>query len=186
MSSDFEGLFGRDWRPPRGEGDLPLEDDQEEAGEPENRAPRPLYEKEVKVVDVFEGIVSGPNAGHQTQPTTFVLLRDNRHRDLRIFVVRDVAYAISLALKEETPDRPYTHDLMRTILERLEAKVERVIIDDLWQDTFYAKIYVTKAGSQEVMEIDSRPSDAIALALRFRAPIYVAEAVLDAAQAEPS
>ncbi|MCW3099523.1 MAG: hypothetical protein JWL77_5141 [Chthonomonadaceae bacterium] len=180
MSSDFEGIFGGDWKP-EDERRYPQENG---SGEPENRAPRALYEKEVKVVNVFEGIVSGPNVAPSAQTTTFVLLRDNRGRDLRIFVVRDVAYAISLAVSEESPGRPYTHDLMRTMLERLGAKVDRVIIDDLWQDTFYAKIYIMRSGSNEVMEIDSRPSDAIALALRFRAPIYVAEAVLEAAQAE--
>ena len=71
-----------------------------------------------------------------------MLLRDNRGRDLRIFVVRDVAYAISLRRSPESPDRPYTHDLMRTMLERFGGKVDRIIIDDLWQDTFYAKIYL--------------------------------------------
>jgi len=180
VSSDFESIFGGDWKP-EDERRYPLEHG---SGEPENRAPRALHEKEVKVVNVFEGVVSGTNAGPPPQTTTFVLLRDNKGRDLRIFVVRDVAYAISIAVSDESPDRPYTHDLMRTMLERLGAKVDRVIIDDLWQDTFYAKIYLLKEGVKEVMEIDSRPSDAIALALRFRAPIYVAEAVLEAAQGE--
>ena len=180
MSSDFEGIFPGDWKP-GDERQFPLESG---SGEPENRTPRVLYEKEVKVVNVFEGVVTGPAGGPAPQPTTFVLLRDNRGRDIRIFVVRDVAYAISLAVAEESPDRPYTHDLMRVMLERLGAKVERVIIDDLWQDTFYAKVYLLRAGSTDVLEIDSRPSDAIALALRFHAPIYVAEAVLEAAHSE--
>ena len=178
MSSDFEGIFGGDWKP---EDDRPFRD-ADGSEETENRSPRVLHEKEVKVVNVFEGVVTGPHAAPNTQTTTFVLLRDNRGRQLRIFVVRDVAYAISLAVTEESPDRPYTHDLMRTMLERLGARVDRVIIDDLWQDTFYAKIYLQKTGATEVMEIDSRPSDAIAIALRFRAPIYVAEAVLEAGQ----
>ena len=181
MSSDFEGIFGGDWKPEEGEGRFPLGNG---SGEPENRAPRALHEKEVKVVNVFEGVVTGPNLPPATQTTTFVLLRDNRGRDLRIFVNRDVAYSISLAVSDETPDRPYTHDLMRTMLERFGAKVDRIIIDDLWQDTFYAKIYLLREGIKEVMEIDSRPSDAIAVALRFHAPIYVAEAVLEAAQTE--
>lgn len=176
MSSDFEGIFGSDWKP---EDERRFRPD-DSAGEPENRLPRALYEKEVKVVNVFEGVVSGPAAGPPTPTTTFVLLRDSRGRELRIFVVRDVAYAISLAVSDESPDRPYTHDLMRVMLERLGARVDRIIIDDLWQDTFYAKIYLLKAGAKEAIEIDSRPSDAIALALRFRAPIYVAEAVLEA------
>jgi bifunctional DNase/RNase len=180
VSSDFDGIFGGGWKP-EDERRFPQESGK---GEPENRGPRALYEKEVKVVNVFEGVVSGAAVGPSPQTTTFVLLRDNRGRNIRIFVVRDVAYAISLAVAEENPDRPYTHDLMRVMLERLGAKLDRVIIDDLWQDTFYAKIYLVRDGVKDVMEIDSRPSDAIALALRFRAPIYVAEAVLEAGQSE--
>jgi bifunctional DNase/RNase len=71
-----------------------------------------------------------------------------------------------------------THDLTRNILTRLGVSIDRVVIDDLWQGTFYAKIYLLH-GDEEI-EIDSRPSDAIALALRFRAPIYMAESVLEA------
>ncbi len=194
MSSDFDSLFPREWRPdeekrPSREG-LPLEPENRIPPveglplEPENRLPRILNEKEVKVVNVFEGIVNSPGTSTPAQVSTFVLLRDNRGREFRIFVVRDVAYAISLALSGDAPDRPYTHDLMKVMLDRMGAKVDHVIIDDLWQDTFYAKIYLLRNGEKETLEIDSRPSDALALALRYRAPIYVAEAVLDAVQSE--
>ena len=87
-----------------------------------------------------------------------------------------------MALEEDKPDRPFTHDLIKLILEQVGAKVERVIIDDLWQDTFYAKVCIAHNGLTH--DIDARPSDALALALRFRAPIYVAEDVLDRAQTE--
>ena len=109
-------------------------------------------------------------------------MRDNRGRELRIYVLRDVALAISLALESETPDRPFTHDLMKNILERLSTRVERVTIDDLWQETFYARITLDHKG--EYLDIDARPSDAIALALRYKAPIYVAEEVLEATARE--
>lgn len=176
MGNDFKDLFG-DWRPDEegrtgGEG-MPAE--------PENRMRRVLNEKEVKVVNVFEASYETPQ-GTPSQQTTFVLLRDNRGREFRIFVLRDVAVAISMALENETPDRPFTHDLMKSMLDRLGAKVERITIDDLWQDTFYAKI--TLSYNNETMDIDARPSDALALGLRYRAPIYVAEAVLEAAQQE--
>lgn len=178
MASDFKDLF-ENWRPedeskPTSSSDLP---------EPENRVRRALNEKEVKVVNVYEGIIEAPGAG-TPQTTTFVLLRDNRGREFKIFVLRDVAWAISVALEQETPDsRPGTHDLMKTMIERLNATVERVTIDDLWQETFYAKITLAvKKG--EAFDVDARPSDAIAVALRFRAPIYVAEYVLEAAQHE--
>ncbi len=173
--SDFRDFFGG----------MGPEDDRrpssDDAGlEPENRGYRSLNEKEVRVVNVYEGIYDTP--GGQGSSTTFVLLRDNRGREFKIFVLRDVALAISLGLENDPPDRPHTHDLMKTFIDRLGAKVERVTIDDLWNDTFYAKIGLTQNG--ESIEIDARPSDAIAIALRARAPIYVAEAVLEASQPE--
>jgi len=162
--------------PRRGDFDGLLES--EGLPEIENRQPRDLDEKEVKVVGVYE---------HQEQglpPAAFVLLRDNRGRQVLIWIGRFEAYAISLALEGATLDRPMTHDLMKTLLERLGHKVERIVIDDLWQDTYYAKITVTLNGN--TIDIDSRPSDAIALALRMKAPIYMAESVLQqAAREEP-
>lgn len=172
--SDFRDLFGNMGGP---------EDDRrhssDELGpETENRGYRALNEKEVRVVNVYEGIYDSPGA--QPSRSTFVLLRDNRGREFKIFVLRDVALAISQGLENDPPDRPFTHDLIKTMVERLGAKVERITIDDLWHDTFYAKIGLIQ-GSESI-EIDARPSDAIAIALRFRAPIYVAEAVLEASQ----
>lgn len=177
MGNDFKDLFG-DWRPEE-EGETRGEGAQ---AEPENRMRRVLNEKEVKVVNVFEASYESPQSSSGSQQTTFVLLRDNRGREFRIFVLRDVAVAISMALENETPDRPFTHDLMKNMLDRLGATVERVTIDDLWQDTFYAK--VTLNYQNESIDIDARPSDALAIGLRFRAPIYVAESVLEAAQQE--
>ena len=174
--SDFKDLFGG----------MGPEDESRLSGdysvEPENRGYRPLNEREVRVVNVYEGVYDSAQGGGPTGGTTFVLLRDNRGREFKIFVLRDVALAISLGLENEAPDRPFTHDLMKAMIERLGAKVERVTIDDLWRDTFYAKIGLIRNG--ETLEIDARPSDAIAIALRFRAPIYVAESVLESAQQE--
>ena len=172
MGNDFKDL-NADWRPDeegRGQRD-------DSRAEPENRVRRALNEKEVKIVNVYEAVSDG-SSGQSSQHTTFVLLRDNRGRELRIYVLRDVGLAISLAIEGVTPDRPFTHDLMKNILERLGATVERVTIDDLWQETFYARITLDIKG--ETLDIDARPSDAIALGLRYRAPIYVAEAVLEA------
>ncbi len=170
MGNDFKDLFG-DW-PTDDSGRTPPEGF---AAEPENFAAKALNEKEVNIVGVFEEHTEG--AG-QTFEKTFVMLRDNRGRDFRIWIARDLALAISMALENDQPDRPFTHDLIKTILERLNATVERITIDDLWQDTFYAKITVAHNG--ETMDIDARPSDSIAIAVRFRAPIYVAESVLEA------
>lgn len=190
MPGDFDKLFDDDWRPQDSDPDglSSLRDSQsasagefmsgefasgESTSEMENTKPRSLNEKEVKVMGVY---------AHQEQgsaPNHFVLLRDNRGRRVPIFVGQFEAWAISLALEGDTPDRPFTHDLIRLLLERLDATVERIIIDDLWNDTFYAKIGIVKVTG-ETLELDARPSDAIALALRVRAPIYMAETVLEA------
>ena len=178
--SDFKDLFG-DWRP---EDRASSPTDENGFPEPENRGYRPLNEKEVKVVNVWEGIMeptsaAGTSGGLQS---FFVQLRDNRGREFRIYVVRDVALSIAMALNRGTPERPFTHDLMKTMLDKLGAEVDRVIIDDLWQDTFYAKIAIVHNG--KTVEIDSRSSDAIAIALRYQAPIYVAEEVLERVQVD--
>jgi len=175
VGNDFKDLFG-DWRPE----DEGKNGPGESRFESEKRPNRALHEKEVRVVNVFEATTES-STGVTTSSQIFVLLRDNQGRQIRIFVVRDVAYAIQLALENQKPERPFTHDLAKTIIEKLGATVERVIIDDLWHETFYARIAVTKP-SGETLEIDARPSDAIAIALRFRAPIYAAEAVLESAQ----
>ena len=186
MPGDFDKLFGDDWQPsefdaestrlPSFRGPSPEDGPSTEGNtsEVENRAPRALNEKEVKVMGVYM---------HQDQslpsPQHFVLLRDNRGRRVPIWVGQFEAWAISFALEGEAPDRPFTHDLIKILLDRLDANVERVIIDDLWNETFYAKIGLTRPGG-EALEIDARPSDAIAIALRSRAPIYMAESVLEA------
>lgn len=184
MPGDFDKLFGDDWQPPEFDADtgrLPFFSGGEngpgvpsEGGSPEieNRAPHSLNEKEVKVIGVFM-------QQHEAVQQHFVLLRDNRGRRVPIWVGQFEVWAITLALEGETPDRPFTHDLIKILLDRLDAKVERVIIDDLWNQTFYAKIGLIRPGG-EMLEIDARPSDAIAIALRVRAPIYMAESVLEA------
>lgn len=141
--------------------------------EVENRTPRDLDEKEVKVMGVYEHLEQGMDAA------AFVLLRDGRGRQVLIWIGRYEAYAISLALEGATPDRPMTHDLMKNLVDRLGGRMERIVIDDLWHETYYAKISVGNNGN--LVDIDSRPSDAIALALRAKAPIYVAESVLQQA-----
>lgn len=86
------------------------------------------------------------------------------------------ATAIALALEGAPVPRPLSHDLMRTILETLEARLEQVIIHDIRDSTFFAKLMVRRNGS--LQEIDARPSDGIALALRMQAPIYVTEKIV--------
>ena len=86
-------------------------------------------------------------------------------------------FAIDRRLKGIKPPRPMTHDLLDSVIENLGANIEKLVINDLRDHTFYAKIYLGLNG--RTVEIDSRPSDAIALGAASNAPIYVAEHVFD-------
>lgn len=136
--------------------------DKEDFGEP----------VQVRIEAVFAA-----QSGETTQ--RFVLLTDGE-RKLPIIIGPFEAQAISLALEGFQPDRPLTHDLTRQIIDRLGASVERVIIDDLWGTTYYAKLVIKHRGKELI--IDSRPSDAIALAVRCEAPVFVAGGILDQGQ----
>ncbi|HJQ37056.1 MAG TPA: bifunctional nuclease family protein [Thermoanaerobaculia bacterium] len=109
-----------------------------------------------------------------------VLKDDDEKFFLPIWVGIFEANAIALQLENITTPRPMTHDLLRNMINELDAQVTRVVINDLRDSTFFAQIRVL-VGSR-TLEIDARPSDAIALALRTEAPIYVAQSVLDQAQ----
>jgi bifunctional DNase/RNase len=155
-------------------GDVPGFEDELDERAPYDRG----RELEVRITGVYERQEPG-------QPRyTLVELRDNYGRRVPILIGQFEAYSIALALHGTAPQRPLTHDLMRNILDRLGARVDRVVIDDLWRETFYAKIFLTvrkNLEDEEEIEIDARPSDAIAIALRFNAPIYMTEAVLEIA-----
>ncbi len=106
-----------------------------------------------------------------------VLLRDSDdRRALPIYVGQDQARAIISALEDQVPPRPLTHDLMVNILEEWDMTLERVIIHSLKDNTFYAILTVRQGEAKK--EIDARPSDAIALALRTGSPIWVMEEVI--------
>ncbi len=109
----------------------------------------------------------------------FVVVRDNRGRAVLIWIGRFEALAISMGLEGASSERPMTHELLKNMVERLGARIDRVVVDDLWDSTFYAKIWMTLNGKS--IFVDSRPSDAIALALRAKCPLYMTEAVLEEA-----
>ncbi len=112
-----------------------------------------------------------------------VILRDDVHnRWLPIVVGNNEAQAIALQLESVSPPRPLTHDLIKNLLESIEAKVSRVVVNDLRENTYFALINVKMNGSDA--EIDARPSDAIALALRMHSPIFVDEDVMDRASVD--
>jgi bifunctional DNase/RNase len=109
-----------------------------------------------------------------------VILRDDvNNRWLPIVVGNTEAQAIALQLENVAPPRPLTHDLIKNLLESIEARIARVVVNDLRENTYFALISV-KVNSHDT-DIDARPSDAIALALRMQAPIFVAESVMEKA-----
>ena len=104
------------------------------------------------------------------------------NRFLPIWIGHPEAAAILMKLQGAQTPRPMTHDLLNDLLEQLEAKCERVSVTELRDNTFYASITISVNGSE--IEIDSRPSDAIALAVRCQAPIFAAEEVIDESSIE--
>jgi bifunctional DNase/RNase len=110
-----------------------------------------------------------------------IILRDEEEkRSLPIWVGLFEANAIALELEKISTPRPMTHDLIKNILEALDARVQKVVVNDLRDNTFYAVLYL-RLGNADIT-VDSRPSDAIALALRVGAPIFVEEDVVDKAR----
>jgi uncharacterized protein len=111
-----------------------------------------------------------------TQMPIVVLKDVNGNTVLPIWVGIFEANAIALEIEKVSTPRPMTHDLLKTMLLGLEAGVKKVVVSDLKEDTFYALIWLEKNG--EMISIDSRPSDALALALRLDCPIFVDDTVL--------
>src|SRR5436853_3104936 len=110
-----------------------------------------------------------------------VILRDkDGQKVLPIWVGIFEANAIALQIENISTPRPMTHDLLRNVIQDLKAAVQKVVVCDLQENTFYALIYLTLNG--DTLAIDARPSDAIALALRTRAPIFVEETVIESAK----
>jgi bifunctional DNase/RNase len=122
--------------------------------------------------------------GLMVDPVTnmpIVILRDaENQRVLPIWVGPVEANAIALQIENIAPPRPMTHDLLRNLLAELGATLTRVIIADLRENTFYAYLELHRGG--EVQLLDARPSDAIALAIRTKAPVFVDTKVLDQAR----
>ena len=122
--------------------------------------------------------------GVMVDPVTndpIIILRDHDgQRVLPIWVGVPEANAIGLQIENVAPQRPLTHDLLRDVIHALDGSVEKVVVCDLKENTFYALIHLRVR--EELVAIDARPSDAIALALRARAPIFVEESVMENAR----
>jgi bifunctional DNase/RNase len=123
----------------------------------------------------IKGLMIDPVTG-----VPIVILRNaDNQRVLPIWVGPVEANAIALQIENVTPPRPMTHDLLKNLLAEFDARVQRVIITALRGNTFYAYLDIERQGTR--MLVDARPSDALALALRSRAPVFVDDAVLDQA-----
>ena len=124
----------------------------------------------------IKGLMVDPMAG-----TPIVILKDKQgERVLPIWVGVPEANAIALQIENVSTPRPMTHDLLRNIITDLDGRVDRVVVSDLKDNTYFAVIHLTVRG--EPVAVDARPSDAIALALRTRSPILVEEAVIESAR----
>jgi bifunctional DNase/RNase len=122
-----------------------------------------LYEMEVM------GVAPDPTSG---MPQVFLRTKQDK-RELSMFIGPMEAQGIALPLQRIQPPRPYTHDVMLEAIHRLQARVKRVVITELRDNTFFANLILDSQGKEVVL--DCRPSDAIALALREQAPILAAE-----------
>lgn len=117
--------------------------------------------------------------------TPIVILKDvSGGTILPIWVGMYEANAIALEIEKVSTPRPMTHDLIKTLLTGLQADVRKVVVSELRDDTFYAMIWLEKNG--ELISVDSRPSDALAIALRTDCPIYVEEQVIRTSKATSS
>ncbi len=128
--------------------------------------------KDVYIVDVF------------SDPTPVVLLENMKGEMLPIYIGHLEALSIGNVLKNISPPRPMTHDLLINIFDRLGIKIEGVMIDDKVDRVYYARLLIRKDNN--IMQFDARPSDCIAMALRVGAPIRIRKKVLECSEIEMS
>ena len=138
---------------------------------PDVAPPKPTGAQEVDVVAVM--------VDQLTQQPSIQLQGRRDKRVVSIAIGSAEMIAIAVVLQGVTPPRPLTHDLFLTLFSRFKVSLTRVIITDLRDDTFYAMVYLSAGGPE--WQVDARPSDAIALAMRAKAPVLVEERVFDKA-----
>ena len=128
---------------------------------------------------MIETVVEAIRINVVTEQHVVILKELDGGRIVPIWISRDVADAIALELQNQDVGRPMTHDLLRSVIGELGGEVERIVVNDLRDQTFFALIDI--AVGDRSLHVDSRPSDAIALAVRANAPIFVEEHVMDQA-----
>ena len=131
----------------------------------------------------IEMVVDSVRVHMRTGRHVLVLRETGRGRLLMIWVGVNEANAIAMKLQGVTPERPLTHDLMVNVLEAMSIRVEKIVISDLAEETYHARIVLVGADARH--EVDSRPSDAIALGVRLGSTIFATADVLDRAATSP-
>jgi hypothetical protein len=132
---------------------------------------------------MIEVVIDSIRVSLMSQHRIVVLKDMHSDRYLPIWIGPFEADAITIELQEMPPQRPLTHDLLKAMIRELGGRVIHVLINELRNDVYYARI-VIDVGSKQI-EVDSRPSDAIALAVRVKVPIFVAQSVMDKAAIQP-
>jgi hypothetical protein len=132
---------------------------------------------------MIEVIIDSIRVSLMSQYRVVILKDSNSDRYLPIWIGPCEADAITIELQEMPPQRPLTHDLLKSLIRELGGQVVHILINDLRSDVYYARIVIDVGGKQ--VEVDSRPSDAIALAVRAKSPIFVADTVMERAAIEP-
>jgi len=132
---------------------------------------------------MIEVIIDSVRASLMSPHKMVILRESDQDRYLPIWIGPYEADAIAMELLGKTAPRPQTHDLLKSVIDTMGARVSHVLVNDLRDDTFFAKIVMDKNGVK--VEVDSRPSDAIALSVRVKAPIFVADSVMERAGIVP-
>ena len=127
---------------------------------------------------MFEVLVSGLAFDSLSQSPVVLLKEIGGEGVLPIWIGPNEAAVIALELSGITPKRPLTHDLMKSVLNGFNARVQRILVSALEENTYFAKFYIM-AGENQLIEIDARPSDSIAMALKMESPIFVADSLRD-------
>jgi uncharacterized protein len=132
---------------------------------------------------MIEVIIDSIRVSLMSQHRIVVLKDQHSERYLTIWIGPFEADAIAVELQELPPQRPLTHDLLRSTIQELGGQVAHILINELRDQVYFARVVIRHNG--KLVEVDARPSDAIALAVRSKAPIYVSEVVMDQAAIQP-